>query len=300
MDERQLKAFRVLAEELNFSRAAARLGMTQPALSQMIARLEGECGVELFVRTKRVVALSSAGKAFDVEAERCLSQMDAARTMAQRAASGQFGKIAIGFVEAAPFSILPKLLAEIRKMLPHLHVELKEMLTAEQIEALQAGRIDLGLMRPMFQPGLFESTLLFAEPYMVAVHKEHPLAGRASVELSDLSNDSLITTPPTKRRYYDSRFRSAFARHDIALPIAHEVHQIHAVIGLVASGSGIAFVPQSVKSLQHPGVTYLALNDERPPTSELVAAWRKSVSRTPVDLVVPILDRIAARKPGSY
>lgn len=276
MDERQLAAFRLIAEELSFSRAAARLRLTQPALSLMMGRLEGELGVRLIDRSKRRVSLTEPGKVFLRETELTLQQIALSKSMAQRAALGRIGRITMGFVEAAPFSVLPRLVAHMRRELPEIELVLREMLTTEQMEALDAGRIDIGLMRPIFASDQFESVKIFEESYVVAVPDGHPLATLSSVTYADLTNERLIANSLPKRRYIESRFKSAVTREGLSLPIAHEVESIHAVIGLVAGGLGIAFLPQSASVIRLPGVCYKPFEKTSSPRSEMRLVWRKS------------------------
>jgi DNA-binding transcriptional LysR family regulator len=292
MDRRQLLAFATLAEELSFSRAAARLGMTQPALSMLIAKLEGDLDVPLFDRSRRAVSLTGPGKVFWGEVRQTLRQMDLAERMVRRAAEGKLGRLTIGFVETAPFNILPTVVAGVRKHLPHIELVLQELVTMEQIEALEAGRIDVGLMRPMFRAGQFDSRLISSEPYMVAVNANHALAGRGKVRLKDLQSEPLITTESRKRRYVEGRFRGPLARAGIELPIAHEIQQIHAIIGLVAGGLGIALVPRSVKVIAIPNVRFLDIDEPRPPTSELALATRKGDDNPVVKRFRSILDPV--------
>jgi DNA-binding transcriptional LysR family regulator len=275
MDRRQLLAFVTLAEELSFSRAAAHLGMTQPALSMLIARLESDVGVQLFDRTKRAVALTGPGRVFREETRQTLRQMDLAQRMVRRAADGKLGRLTIGFVETAPFNVLPAIVAGVRTHLPEIELVLQELVTMEQIDALEAGRIDVGLMRPMFKAGQFNSRLISSEPYVVAVHAGHALAGHDKVRLKDLGGEPLITTEARKRRYVEGRLRGPLARAGVDLPVAYEIQQIHAIIGLVAGGLGIAIVPRSVRAISLAGVRFLDLAEPNPPTSELALATRK-------------------------
>jgi DNA-binding transcriptional LysR family regulator len=289
MDERQLAAFRLIAEELSFSRAAARLRLTQPALSMMIGKLEGQLGVRLIDRSKRRVSLTEPGKVFLRETELTLQQIELSKSMAQRAALGRIGRITVGFVEAAPFSVLPRLVAHMRRELPEIELVLREMLTTEQMEALDAGRIDIGLMRPIFASDEFESVKIFDEPYVVALPNGHFLANQSTVAYADLIAEHLIANSLPKRRYIESRFKSAVTREGLGLPIAHEVESIHAVIGLVAGGLGIAFLPQSASVIRLPGVCYKPFEEATSPRSEMRLVWRKSETSLVVLEAVQVL-----------
>lgn len=212
MDQRLLTFFVTLAEELHFVRAAARLGVTQPALSQQIAKLEERLAVRLFERTKRRVALTDAGRVFHHDALTILRQIELATAGARRAAKGLIGRLTIGFVEASSFNILPRLVSRLSRELPEVSLILQEMVTEEQIEAMRSGRIDVGLLRPMFSEPGFGALPLFREDYVVALPASHPLAEQDSVPLAALRDERFIMTPARKRRYVDGRFRAAFRR----------------------------------------------------------------------------------------
>jgi DNA-binding transcriptional LysR family regulator len=275
MDQRQLVAFATLSEELSFSRAAARLGITQPALSIATAKLEAELGVRLFDRTKRTVVLTAPGKIFLEETRRTLRQMDIAQTMVRRAGEGKLGRLTIGFVDTAPFNVLPTIVANVVRELPLIELVLEELVTSEQIEALAAGRIDVGLLRPMFQAEEFNAQLISAEPYVVAMHADHPLVRAGKVRLKDLHREHLITSFGSKRRYVEGRFRGPLAQAGVELTVTYEIQQIHAILGLVAGGLGVAFVPRSVAVICLPNVRFLEIAEARPPMSELMMASRK-------------------------
>ena len=294
MDDRQLLAFRLIAEELSFSRAAARMGLTQPALSLMLGRLEAELGVRLFDRTKRRVELTHPGQVFLEETGWTLEQMDQSKTMARRAAEGRAGRVTIGFVEAAPFTVLPIVVARIRAALPDVELFLREMVTVDQIEALHGGRIDIGLLRPMFPTPQLISTKIYEETYVFAVPASSPLAAKSELTFADVAGERLIANPLPKRRYIESRFRSLVTGQGLGLPIAHEVGQIHAVIGLVAGGLGIAIVPRSASVIQLAGVLDKPIARARQPRSELVAAWRRAERSAVVQRVAELIASIAA------
>ena len=275
MDQRQLTAFVTLAEELHFLRAAGRLRVTQPALSQQIARLEQRLGVSLFQRTRRRVALTDAGQSFLDEATLILRQMELAEEMARRAAAGQIGRLTIGFADAAALNVLPVLASAYTRGHPGVKLILHEMISHEQVEALRAGRIQVGLLRPVFDDENLEKLLLRREPYVVAVAAGHPLAAETTVRLQALRDQPLITTSRVKARYIEGKFRGPFQRAGIKPNVVQEVNELHAILGLVAGGLGIALFPASVTKLTLQGVVYRPLAIEDSPVAELVLAWRK-------------------------
>ena len=270
----QARSFVAVAEELHFGRAAERLNMTQPPLSRQIQKLERSVGVELLERDNRKVSLTAAGHAFLIDARRLVISAERAPLNARRIASGQFGELRIGFTAASGFSLLGPLLSEISTQLPNVHLELFEMVTGEQITALQDGDIDLGLARPPFDENILESQLLFSESLYIAVPTGHRLdLLPREIVVEDLAGESLIMHSPTKARYfYDLVVRQIDIEHQ---NVVHSVSQILTMIALVAAGRGIAFVPESAKLLGVEGVRYLRLDDIAEDAVELHAIWNR-------------------------
>lgn len=272
MDIRQLTSFVALADDLHFSKAANRLNITQPALSQQIARLETEVGVQLFSRNPKHVSLTDAGRVFLTETNQTLRHLDHAIKMARRAQAGQIGRLSVAFVEGAP--ILPSLISAYSSAMPDVMVEMKEMITGDQIDAIGEGKIDIGILRPLNLGRKLEYIVVHREAYMVALPRRHPLARLKQIRLSDLDGNRLITRPAIKRRYIESRFRSRLEAAKVTLSIAHEVEQLHAMIGLVGAGLGIALLPASMTNLRLSGVVYRPFATGEAPSAELVVAWR--------------------------
>lgn len=292
MDRRQLASFTALAEDLHFSNAARRLRITQPALSQQIARLEAQLGVRLFSRGPKHVALTDAGRIFLEDANDTLRRMDQAVSRVRRAAAGQIGRLTISFVEAAP--VLPRLVAEFNRAVPEVAIEFREMVTGEQTEAIAEGRIDVGILRPYTLGRSLDHFIVHREPYLVALPRQHSLRLQAQVRLRDLDGERLITRPAIKRRYIESRFRSRIERLGISLPIAHEVDQLHTMLGLVGAGLGIAILPASMANLRFDGVAYRPFAAADGPMAELAVAWRKGSRSGTLDRFLVIARRLAA------
>lgn len=268
----QARQFIAVAEELHFGRAAARLAMTQPPLSRQIQRLERSVGVTLLERDSRKVALTAAGQAFLDEARHLVAAAERAPAAARRIASGQAGEIRIGFTAATGFSLLGPLLTEIGIALPDIDIALQELVTGEQVRALQRGDLDLGLARPPFDTVQFESWLLHSEHLVLAVPTGHRLAAvERTLRSSDISASPLIMHHPTRARYfYDLVIRQLPVEHD---NVVHTVSQILTMVSLVAAGRGLAVVPESARLLGIDGVEYLDLVDLAPDAAELHAIW---------------------------
>jgi DNA-binding transcriptional LysR family regulator len=268
----QARGFIAVAEELHFGRAAERLSMTQPPLSRQIQKLERTLGVDLLERDNRRVSLTVAGQAFLAEARKLVAAAERAPSLARRIAAGRAGVLRIGFTAASGFSLLGPLLGEIAAALPDVDVELQELVTGEQVEALRNGELDLGLARPPFDTDVFESQLLLAEDLYVAVPDGHPLAAlKRPVTSADLRDVPLIMHPPTKARYfYDHVVRLVDVEHG---NVVHTVSQILTMVGLVAADRGVAFVPESARLLGIAGVSYLRVANSSSNAVELHAIW---------------------------
>jgi DNA-binding transcriptional LysR family regulator len=280
MEVRHLRYFVAVAEELHFSRAAERLHIAQPPLSQQIRDLETELGVLLFERTKRSVKLTSAGEVFLEEARRLLAGMERAIESARRAGRGERGRLAIGFNSSATYSVLPKLLRGFRQDFPSVEVIPRELTTSRQIESLHAGEIDAGLLyAPLKEEGL-ESTPVHEEPLVVALGSEHPLSVLPSLSLEDLAGEPFILPPHRLGAGLYRQIERFFERENFRPRVASEAVQLQTIVALVAGGVGVAIVPSSPGDFRVEGIVYKPLSG-CPPTIEIVAAWRAG-DRSPV------------------
>ncbi|MFG1922572.1 LysR substrate-binding domain-containing protein [Cryptosporangium sp. NPDC048952] len=275
----QLRGFVAVAEELHFGRAAARLRMTQPPLSRQIQKLEVAVGVRLFDRDNRRVLLTPAGEAFLGEARRILTLVESAPDLAQRVSSGSRGVLRLGFTAASTFGILGSLLNDLERHLPEVRIDLFEMVTREQLAALAAGDLDLGLARPPFDAELFDSRELHREALLLAVPVGHRLAGLdRAAEPGDLGTEPLIFHSQQKARYfYDLVVSMVPLAHE---RVVHSVSQILTMLWLVAAGRGIAFVPASAMLLGVPGVEFVPLTTPVAEPVELHLLWPRE-SRNP-------------------
>ena len=291
LELRQLRYFLAVAEELHFGRAAARLHMTQPPLSQTIQALEASLGTPLFARTNRSVALTPAGLALLPEARRLLQQAEGLPALARRAAAGETGRLALAFVSTADYSVLPQLLRRFREAYPAVDIELREATSDVQQDDLLEHRIDAGLLiPPLSDKALSELHYrrVLAEP-LVAALPENLQVGRAgrskneggALRLEQLRGQPLIIFPRHIAPGLHDAILACFHDAGIAPKIAQEAIQMQTIVGLVSAGMGIALVPQSVSNLRRPGVQYRPLAG-KVPTVETGLAWRR-------DNVQPVL-----------
>jgi DNA-binding transcriptional LysR family regulator len=275
---RQLRYFVAVAEENHFGRAAARLHMTQPPLSQTIQSLESSLGTPLFARTRRSVALTPAGIALLPEARRILQQAGALPDLARRAASGESGLLSLSFVSTADYSVLPPLLREFRERYPQVQIDLREATTDVQLEDLMQGRIDAGLLIPPLTDKAkaeLDYLTVLSEPLILAAPKGlKGLGGKSAAPLKAVADIPLIIFPRRIAPAFHDAILSCFRDAGLTPRIGQEAIQMQTIVGLVSAGMGIALVPQSVSNLKRPGVEYKPLTDKTP-TIETGLAWRR-------------------------
>ncbi|MEN3290787.1 MAG: hypothetical protein V7642_40 [Burkholderiales bacterium] len=275
---RQLRYFVAVAEENHFGRAAARLHMTQPPLSQTIQLLESELGTLLFARTKRSVALTPAGTALLPEARRILQQAGALPDLARRAASGESGLLSLSFVSTADYSVLPPLLREFRERYPQVQTDLREATTDVQLEDLVHGRIDAGLLIPPLTDKAraeLDYLTVLSEPLILAAPTGlKGLRGKSAAPLKAVADIPLIIFPRRIAPAFHDAILTCFRDAGLTPRIGQEAIQMQTIVGLVSAGMGIALVPQSVSNLKRPGVEYKPLTDKTP-TIETGLAWRR-------------------------
>jgi len=258
MELRHLTYFVAVAEELHFGRAAQRLNISQPPLSQQIRQLEEEIGVRLLNRTKRRVEITPAGEAFLAEARRILSAAEEAVRRTVRADKGEIGSLAVGFIGSANYSVLPPVIREFRRRFPDVELSLTEMNTSTQIEALRAGRIQTGFLRP--PPGIEAAGVVvapvFREPLVVAMSRNHPLQGEAELPLRLLAKEAFIMIPRQRGPGYFDHLIALCQQEGFSPYIVLEASQFHTIIGLVAAELGIAVVPASMQRSRFAGVVF--------------------------------------------
>ncbi|MEW6645511.1 MAG: LysR family transcriptional regulator [Pseudomonadota bacterium] len=265
IETRLLRQFVAVAEELHFHRAAQRLNMAQPPLSQAIRRLEDELRVPLFTRSRRAVTLTPAGVAFLETARRTLAQLTEGADHARRVAAGVAGRLAITFLESAAYDLLPGVLRAFRARYPDVELTLQEATSAEQVEALRDGAADVGLMRwpGVPTPGLaFER--LAQEPIVVALPDDHPLARLRAVPLARLAGDSFIASPRDKGAGFYDQIIGLCRLAGFSPRIVQEARQMPTIAGLVAGGLGVALVPGALMRGRRDGVTFRPLAIDAP------------------------------------
>jgi len=262
MELRHLRYFIAVAEELNFTRAATRLHIGQPPLSMQIRDLEEEIGVRLFERGPRRVALSTAGERFLLHARRILDGVEEAVAEARRAARGELGELRVGFTSSLPFTdLLPDALNAYRRRFPQVRLQLREMFTPEQFQALVSGELDVGFVR--LQAGTPPAGIVLREvarnPLRLVVNAAHRLAGAAQVHLAELAGEDFISFPADVGTDLPGVLRALCRQAGFEPRIVQTAREATTQIGLVAAGLGVAVLPAPLESVRIARVRYLAL-----------------------------------------
>ncbi|NIF47546.1 LysR family transcriptional regulator [Enterobacter sp. Ap-1006] len=272
---RHLRYFIAVAEELHFGRAAARLRISQPPLSQQIQILEEQIGARLLARTNRSVNLTAAGQQFLADARQILGQVDAAAARAARLHQGETGELRIGFTSSAPFiKAVSDSLSRFRKRYPDVHLQMREVNTREQIAPLNEGELELGLMRNTRLPDTLNWTLILREPLLAMVHRDHPLAGSRSISLTQLAQEPFVFFDPHVGTGLYDDIIGLLRRYNIVPYITQEVGEAMTIIGLVSAGLGVSILPASFQRIRLSDVVWLPI-DEAEAQSELWLVWPK-------------------------
>lgn len=261
MDIRHLKYFIAVVEEQSFTKASERLFIAQPPLSRQIQNLEDELGLQLLERGSRPVKTTEAGQFFYQYAKRILSNMEQMVSMTKRV--GQTDKtLRVGFVGSLLLGLLPQIIYEFRKLLPNVNIELIEMGTLEQLEALKSGKIDVGFGRLKFSDPAITRILLREEPLVLAVNDhESRFVGLDGVHLSDIVDETILCYPNTGNQTFANYIKNIFAEHGLSPKKIKYISNIQLTLGMVASGEGVSIVPQNSRAIVMANLKYLPILD---------------------------------------
>lgn len=270
---RHLHYFVAVAEELHFGRAAERLHMAQPPLSQQIRQLEAELSTKLFARTTRKVEMTPAGELFLARARQILADVEAATVDARRAERGELGRLSVGFTGSATYELLPSIARMLRDELPDVELELHgEMLTPAQVAALHRGELDVGLLRPPVRCPDLAVHVIRREPLVVVLPQHHPFANDCAINLSKLRAERFISYPSNFRSVMHQAVEGACRTAGFRLHVAQEVAETSTLVSFVAAGMGVALVPASVQHLRITGAVYRPLEAPQPEVALAVAS----------------------------
>jgi DNA-binding transcriptional LysR family regulator len=266
MELRHLRYFVAAAEELHFRRAAERLGIAQPALSQQIQQLEQEIEALLFHRLTRGVELADAGKAFLDDARAILEHVEQAKAKAQRVARGDQGMIRIGFTGSASFNpIVPSIIQDYRARFPGVAVSFVESGTSQLVDSLRAGRVDAAFIRSLTREvdGLFV-VLIIEEEMLIALPLKHELAAAESLPLEALAGEPIILFPRANSPELHDDIVLACRRGGFSPRIVQQAPEVATALNLIAAGEGVSIVPASMRHMQPQGVAYRAILGDAP------------------------------------
>lgn len=292
MELRHLRYFVAVAEELHFGRAAQRLHISQPPLSQQIRALERELGVELFTRGKRRVELTHAGKVFLQQANLVLAAAGEAAEAARRAERGETGRLAIGFIHAASFNLLPEILRRFRQRMPAVELSLQELSGTAQQPALTEGSIDVGLLRPPLVNALLDVDVLVRERLIVGLPHGHRLARREEISLRELAAEPFVLYTPGRSPLYGQVLSACQKAGFVPKVVQHSMH-IMTLIGLVRGGMGVVVLPAAASAVRMDGIRYRPLRYSGP-KAETAVVWRRSDASTITRGFLQICREVAA------
>jgi DNA-binding transcriptional LysR family regulator len=275
---RHLRYFVAVAEELHFGRAAKRLRLSQPPLSQQIRRLEELLGYALFVRTSRSVALTSAGEAYLERARRTLHTVQRDIEETRRIGEGEVGSLHIGFVGSAMLTMLPRIFGEYRARFPRVQLHLHESFTSQVAEGLENGSLDAGVLRDGDGQETMTTTELFTEPYVAVLPVTHACAGQKSVSPGMLRGDPFVYYPRSAGSRAFEKPMTIFEEHGFRPQIVQEASHWLSILRLVGAGLGVSVAPACVRRIATGEVVCVPLRGVTV-TSVVELAWRTGDQR---------------------
>ena len=289
LELRHLKYFVTVADELHFGRAAERLGISQPPLSQQIHALETRLGAKLFERKGRGIVLSGAGSALLPRARAILTQTERAAESVARSQRGELGELHLGLMSSGPFTVVvPRVLARFRERLPDVRLLIHEMATVQQIESLEQGLIDVGVIRP-------KAMELFKDSLTVVMHASNPLAAKQGpVDIAELANEDFIFYQRHLGiRLYDEVI-ALCTRAGFSPRILYEVRELPTIIGLISGGFGVAVLPGSVQRMMVENVVYRPVKNMQAATA-VWAIYRDDANDPMVHAFLDIAQCLASK-----
>jgi LysR family transcriptional regulator, benzoate and cis,cis-muconate-responsive activator of ben and cat genes len=305
MEIKQLRFFLAVAETLNFTRAAERMGIAQPPLSQHILALERELGTPLFVRTKRSVSLTQAGETLLIHARRLVNASELAKEVVRAVRDGRRGVLNVGAIFSTLYTLMPNALRVLKAEAPDIIVNLREMTILSQLRALREGQIDVGILRPPIEERHIKAEMLYEEQFIAVIPALHPLAEQRTITVQDFLGNPFVGINPGFSRNYSVVAAAAFADVRDRLRVVHETFDMHSLIAQVGAGIGLAIVPQSLSLVSIPDVVFRPISFAAPSIA-VSAAWHED-SQTPTlvrflnalrvsaqNIVFPVLQAVRA------
>jgi DNA-binding transcriptional LysR family regulator len=292
MELRRLRYFMAVAEVLSFNRAAQRLHISQPPLSNQIKQLEEELGVQLFKRSNRGVRLTEAGELLLEEVRRIFIQLEQTTRLVERVGSGKVGRLSLGFVPSATNEVLPRLLYEFRRRFPDVELFLHEMMPDQVVQRLHSRQIDVGFFYLPFDDSSLHIRPVSREPLIVALPETHSLAKEPEIDLRTLEREPFILP----RRYempglYGQVTEICRQAGFTPRAVQKDVWLMQTIVGLVASGIGVALVPASLRNFRRKGVLYRTVRGLSP-TVEMGVVWRRGDSSAVLSTFLKVVGEV--------
>jgi len=253
---RHLRYFCQVADDLHFGRAAARLAVSQPALSVQIRQLEEMVGARLLERHSRHVSLTDAGRVLEEAARRILREVAAALVATRQAEAGEVGVLRVGFGPTLMLSTLAQVVRAYRSRYPDVRMDLRELATSEQVEALLRGDLDVGFVRGAETDPRLHAELFAKEPLLIAVNRDHPCAGSARVPLTALAGEPWVLFPRAIAPQLHEQVLRLCREAGFTPNVVQESREVYTTVGLVGAGVGVTIVPQAVQGMSWQGVVY--------------------------------------------
>lgn len=294
---RHLRYFVVVAEELHFSKAAIRLNMSQPPLSQQIKSLETDMGAELFRRNNRSVTLTQAGRDLYEQIVPWLNSLDTIRERARRISEGEEGQLSVAVTFSTSHFLMPQIISAFRDQYPKITIKLREMIGDRQVDALGRGLIDLGIMRLPVDESNLRIAPLYDESLMVALPPGHALASRKSLVLMDLKDELFLRASRKSSALFES-IEGVCRRAGFDPRVMDVSSNLNTAVGLVGVGMGIALVPESTRKSGPRWISYRPLRDS--PRSTVAVVWRRGDDAPVIKLFVDLATMVAGKPASSW
>jgi LysR family hca operon transcriptional activator len=294
MELRHLRYFVAVAEELNFSRAAQRLHIAQPALSNQIKALENELAVQLLERTRRMVRLTEAGRTLLADARPLLAGAQTAELHARGAQKGEFGTIHIGYVLTAANARLASIIKSFRQDYPNIVPDLAQLPTGAQVTGLKNRQLDIGFVRPPVKAPELETEVIAEEKMVLAVSSGDPLARKKRLSWQDLDGRTVLSVHPAVANYYYESFFAVCRQQKVRLALGPYSQDIHSNLWLVSTGYGVTPITESAREFASPNLAFCDLPADGPSIQTLLA-WRRD-NGSPV--LANFLRTVRSLRPG--
>jgi DNA-binding transcriptional LysR family regulator len=276
MELRHLLYFKTVAEELHFTRAAAKLFISQPPLSRQIKELEEELEVQLFTRDNKRVLLTDAGKYFKAEVEALFAKLEESKTVVRKIYKGVSGELKIGYISSVYQSQLAEILKSMQKEFPYLKTSLFEVPTLTQIKELEEGRLDVGILRAPVLSEKLKVESLFFDPFVVVIPLTDQEFATQEAFARFLKKSPFIFFNKDFAPQYNQKLMEICQRMGFTPDITHEANNVHSILQLVEAGLGVSILPSSLKKqYAQLNVSFIALNDI-PVNTEVVLAYKES------------------------